>query len=94
MWLVLTVAVWGGLLTGAVAWLVVKQGETMAALDDIKVAEDKLDVAITDVAAYLKDLALSIGDGIPAAKAEEIAAELTAKAAALEALIPAPPVAG
>jgi hypothetical protein len=67
------------------------QSEIMAALDDVKAGEAEIDKGISDIAAYLKTLAGTVTGGISAADAETIAADLNAKAAALEALVPAPP---
>lgn len=67
--------------------------ETMSALDDIKAGQAALGKGIQDVSDYLKGLATTIGGGVSAADAEAIASDLNAKAAALEALIPATPTA-
>lgn len=69
----------------------------MAALDDIKAGEAAIDKGIVDVAAALKALADQVSgfkDGVSAADAEQVASDLTAKAAQLEALAapPAPAV--
>jgi peptidoglycan hydrolase CwlO-like protein len=63
----------------------------MAAIDDLKAGQAALDKAVQDTISYLQSLAGSISGGVSAADAETIAADLTAKAAALEAAIaPAP----
>lgn len=67
---------------------------TMAAIDDLKTAQAAIAKGVGDVSAYLKTLAGTITGGVSAADAEAIAADLNAQAAALEALVPATPVAG
>lgn len=66
----------------------------MAALDDLKAGQAAIDKAVVDVAAYLKALAGTLVGGVSATDAEAIASDLTAQAAALEALISTPPAAG
>lgn len=65
----------------------------MAAIDDLKAGQAAIDKAVTDTAAFLKNLAGQLAGGISAADAETIAADLQTQAAALEALVtpPAPP---
>lgn len=58
----------------------------MAATDDLKAAQARLDKAVTDITAFVKAQA-----GVSAADAEAVVTDLNAQAANLESLIPQPP---
>lgn len=71
-----------------------QEKKIMAAIDDLKEGQTELTKAVGDVVAFLNNLAGQIlPGGVSAADAEDVANDIKAKAAALEAAItPAAPV--